>query len=104
MFTIVNAENNRNGIIQGEFPIWVTFETEFKGRGGFNLIAHVEYENKKSIHTRYITDSIFIDSLSDIESYEEKQEVIKEYMFNDNVIFNIALWCEEVNEELNEVD
>jgi len=100
MFTIINAENNRNGIIKGEFYVWVTFETEFKGRGGWNLIANVDYEGHKSIHTRYITDSMFIDSLSDIESYEKKQSSIMDRMFNDDVLFNIASWCEELRDEL----
>jgi len=100
MFTTIDAQHNRNGIIQGEFQIYVTFETEFKGRGGWNLIAHVDYEGQKSTHTRYITDSMFIDSLSEIESYDDKQLAIMDYMFNDDVVFNIVSWCEEVNEEL----
>jgi hypothetical protein len=101
MFTTISAETgNRNGIIQGEFPIWVTFETEFKGRGGWNLIAHVDYEGQTSTHTTYTTNSMFIDSLSDIESYDEKQLAIMDYMFNDDVVFNIVSWCEEVQDEL----
>jgi hypothetical protein len=100
MFTTIDAQHNRNGIIEGEFPIWVTFETEFKGRGGWNLIAHVDYEGQKSTFTRYITDSMFIDSLSDIDSYDDKQLAIMDYMFNDDVVFNIVSWCEEVQEDL----
>jgi hypothetical protein len=101
MFTTISAEaGNRNGIIQGEFPIWVTFETEFKGRGGWSLIAHVDYDGQKSTHTTYTTDSMFIDSLSDIESYDEKQLAIMERMLNDDVVMNIVMWCKEVQDEL----
>ena len=101
MNTTISAEaGNRNGIIHGEFPIFVTFETKFKGRGGWNLIAHVDYEGQTSTHTTYTTDSSFIDSLSDIDTYDEKQLALMERMFNDDVVMNIVMFCKEVQEDL----
>lgn len=83
-----------------QFEIETYFNTEFKGRGGWNITCAVSFKGMRKTFRYYTTDCRFIDQISDMKandaSWEEVQEAYKEKAF-DFLEEEILQWCEEIN-------
>jgi len=88
-----------------QFEVELYFTQEFKGRGGWNINCEVTFKSDKKIFRRYTTDTIFIDSISDMKSddasYDEIQDAYYEKSFS-SVEESVIDWCEEVIEAIEE--
>ena len=88
-----------------KFEIDIYFSKDFKGRGGWNINCEASFNGVKKTFRHYITDSVFIDHISEMKadgaSWDEIQNAYKEKAF-DSIEESILEWCEEVNEKIEE--
>ena len=87
-----------------EFEVQLDFSEVFKGRGGWDICCQVTYSKEDRVFKRYITDSMFIDEISDMKgednSYENIQLKYKDKVF-DSMEEVVIEWCEEIYEQKN---
>lgn len=86
-----------------QFEIETYFTQEFKGRGGWNINCEVSFNGNKKTFSRYITDSRFIDKISEMKAdnatWDEIQSAYKDRAFDGPMQESILEWCEEINEQ-----
>ena len=93
-------------IYNGEkLETFLYFAHEFKGRGGWNITCEVSYKKEKKNFRHYTTDSMFIDSLSDMKangaSFDDFQNAYYNHSFH-NMEADVIEWLAEILEKENE--
>jgi hypothetical protein len=90
---------NANG---QEFEVELYFSKEFRSHGHWTIKCEVTFKGEKKPFKEVITDSQFIDYLSDLASndasWEEIQTAYKERVFY-SLQEIIIEWCEQVTEQ-----
>ena len=89
-----------------EFEIYVTWMHQFKGRGGWNVIASVSYNDEQKDFRHYMTDSMFIDEISELKAEDTSLEDIQQRytdMYLSELSEEILEWCEEINETKEDI-